>query len=223
MKSEINNYRFTVYDLERRTSSGLLFFMYFTHLPWAAALWGSSCSRIPHLGLNLPPTGNGAGAKGGTTESPHTTPWSWALLAGSHSPSQYDCMACRQLHLLLGQDFETLLLQWYLSLCSSWHGKYREVMSANTPVFEVLNTPNQDPACFDKVNYPFWNVLGLLPCSFSWALFVPAGCCFNTDTSSGAFKLHTYCTCRTHCSQPGSPENMDFRSITERSFLSFSV
>lgn len=123
-----------------------------------------SSQSTSHWGVGLGPRED--------QQFPHTTPWSWALLVGSHNPSQYDCVACRQVHLLLGLNLATLLLQWHLSLCSSWHGKSREVMSANTPVFEVLNTPNQDPACFDKVNYPFWNVLGLLPCSFSWALFV---------------------------------------------------
>lgn len=103
---------------------------------------------------------------------------------------------------LVSQSLATLLLQWHLSLCSSWHGKLWEVMFANTPVFEVLNTTSQDPACFDEVNYPFWNVLGLLPCSFSWALCVPAGCCSDPEMSSGAFIfIHTVGAGHTAASQ----------------------
>lgn len=156
--------------------------------------------------------GNGAGLgprEEHREESPHTRLLgaalrSWALTA-CHGMTRVwpagNCICC------------STLLQWHLSLCSSWHGKYKEVMSANTSVFKVLNTLNQDLACFDKVNYPFWNVLGSLPCSFSWALFVLAGCCFNTAMLSGAFKFQMYCTCRTHCNQLGSPENIYFRCV----------
>lgn len=175
--------------------------MSFITLPWAAlgSLYEAApVAEFPKLVLHLPPTGNGAVAKGGTRGSPHKAPWGWAVPVGSHSPSVW-LHGLQATALVVRAEWWTLLLQRHLSVCSSRHGKLWEVMFANSPVFEVLNTPSQDPARFDKVNYPFWNILGLLPCSFSWALCVPAGCCFNTDTS--LVPLHTVCAGHTAGSQ----------------------
>lgn len=84
---------------------------------WLAVLYvlyapsTSSCSVRQLLQQNSPPRSQSTshwewGWGQGRNNSLHTQLLG-ALLAGSHSPSQYDCMACRQLHLLLGQDFET--------------------------------------------------------------------------------------------------------------------
>lgn len=191
-----------MYHLERRKSSGgCCPLCTLPTLPWAAlgSLYEAApAAEFPKLVLHLPPTGNGAVAKGGTAESLHTTPWGWAVPVGSPSPSVW-LHGLQATALVVRGELPTLLLHTHLSVCSSRHGKWWEVMFANSPVFEVLNTPSQDPACFDKVNYPFWNVLGSLPCSFSWALCVPAGCCFNTDTS--LVPLHPVCAGHTAGSQ----------------------
>lgn len=143
----------------------LLFFMYFSHPSMSSIripLWGSSCSRIPQ------------------PSSLSTSQWEWGLGQGRNNRlhihllgaglclwalTAHHRMTAWQLHLLLGQDVETLLPQRHLSLHSSWHGKWWEVMFANTCFWCVKHSQSRSSMFW-------WDEWSVLKCPWLAASFL---------------------------------------------------